>query len=81
MFDPNNPLLKIVFLVGSWLMIFVFSSESIKSIAQSFNESKTLGKFFKLIGASMFILLLFIMTLICVDRLMNFSAWQIGGPN
>jgi hypothetical protein len=79
--NPNNPIVKIFFLIGTWYLIFYPCYIFIKEILENFKQVKSHVKIIKIIGIMPFVFLISLLTFLWIERLIHFSWWHIGGSN
>lgn len=79
--EPNNPMLKIIFLIVSWLIIFIPCFSVAKEILFGFKQAKLHAKILKILGIIPFFTLCFAVTFVVIERMINFDLWHIGGSN
>jgi len=81
MLDPNNSLVKVFFLISSWYIICFPCHLMIKASFTGFKDAKKLMKIGKIINICLFLSLIVLITLVYIERLIQFKTWNIGGNN
>lgn len=81
MLNPNNPIIKVVFLITTWYVLFYPCQILIKDALNNFKGVNKIVKVLKIIGISVPSAIVISMTVFYIERIIHFSAWHIGGSN